>query len=240
MKYRAILFLTFCAVFYQSLLAQTDMYYVSHMKDVLKNSYENGTSITCIGVDSISNYSPTNPELCRARVFRGGTRETIDVFGTICFADMDDSGLVLCLRKLPCCDGNMVSYLWCQIGKNNTIVDTICKMSYTTATILPRPIEFKSAIVAIKITEDCEIRSSPLLDNDSMYYELRQQGNSVASLNKGAEVYVIASHQSGSISWHFVAIKYNNCVREAFAERDDKYIFGWLQDTDSIHIQKVD
>lgn len=238
MRYIEIFLFMFCAISHQSVMAQTDMYYMSHMKDVLDNSFANRNTIKCIGVDSISNYNTTIPELCNARIFFKGDVGTIDVSGTVCFADISDSGIVLCLRKLPCCDGNIVSYLWCKMAKQQSAkMDTICKMSHTIATTFPRPIDFKPNGVALKLTKDCEIRSSPFLDDDSMYYELRQQGNVVASLRKGAEIYVIASQYQEASLWYFVVVKYNNYVSEAFAERDDRFLFGWLLDT-GFNLQK--
>lgn len=240
MKYKVILFYTFCIIIHLSVLAQTDEYYLSHMKEVLDNSYSNRSSISCVGTDSILNYDILIPELSSARIYFKEGSEPLGVFGTICFADIYDSIVVICLRNLPCCDGNMVSYLWCHMAKlQNAKMDTICKMSYTTATTLPQPADYKPNSIILNLSKSTELRSSPILDDDSVYYELRQQGNVVASLRNGAEIYVIASQYHDASLWYFVAVKNNNSVSEAFSEQDDNYVFGWLLDS-GFFIQKTD
>lgn len=238
-KYKEIMLLVFYMVSHQSIMAQTDAYYVSHMKDVLSNSCVNKSPIGCIGTDSIFNYNITIPELSCAKLIFRSSNVTIEIPGTACYADMDMSGIILCLRKLPCCDGNIVSYLWCRIsGQNNTTVDTICRMSHSTATILPLKTDYDSGGVVQYHTKNCVIRSSPFVDDDSVYYELRQKGNTVASLREGAEVYVLGSQGGSPSLWFFVAVKHNDYVSEAFAERDDKFVFGWLQETDLYYHKK--
>lgn len=212
-----------------SIFAQQDVCYYYNLNEMLSNSSANLARFDCSEFDSILNRDPISPELGNATFYKRDL-DSIIIYGTVCYIEKRDSGVLFCTRLLPCCAGNIVSYSWCQMNRPYSgAYDTICKISHTTATEMPNSFNAVWNLKDLVVEKDCKLRANPIEDDVSENYELRAYGNVVGQLKVGTRVNVLAEQVMSDSRWYFVAVELSDGVTEAYYDETDTAILGWLK-----------